>query len=78
MEEVVVLPGSNLSAKFVSVTQGGLLEGEEPGAGAAGGGAGAAAGGRGWVGAGAEAEIRGNMTKTDLNIGSNASKFNAV
>lgn len=39
----VVLPGSNLSAKFESITHGGLLE--EPGA--AGGGAGAAAGGRG-------------------------------
>lgn len=43
MVVVVVLPGSNLSAKLVSITQGGLLE--EPGA--AGGGAGAAAGGLG-------------------------------
>lgn len=42
-EVVVILLGSNLSAKLVSATQGGLLE--EPGA--AGAGAGAAADGRG-------------------------------
>lgn len=49
---VVVLPGSNLSAKLGSATQGGRLEGE----GAAGGGAAAAAaGGRGCGGAGAGA-----------------------
>lgn len=46
---VVVLLGSNLSAKLVSVTHGGLLEE----AGAAKGGAGTAAGRWGWVGAGA-------------------------
>lgn len=49
--EVVVLPGSNLSAKLGSATQGGRLEGE----GSAGGGAAAAAGGRGCSGAGAGA-----------------------
>lgn len=44
MVVVVVLPGSNFSAKLVSLTQGGLFEGEaEDG----GGGAGAATGGRG-------------------------------
>lgn len=53
---VVVLLGSNLSAKLLSVTQGGLLEE----AGAARGGAGAVAEGQGWggiwAGAGSGAE----------------------
>lgn len=45
MVVVVVLQGSNLSAKLESDTQGGLLE--EAGAAGVGAGAGAAAGGRG-------------------------------
>lgn len=51
MVVVVVLPGLNLSAKLVSVTQGGLLDE----LGAAGGGAGTVAGGRGWGGTAAGA-----------------------
>lgn len=70
VEVVVIFPGSNLSAKLVSVTQGGLLE-DAP---AARGGAAPAAGGRGWggsgpgagAGAGGEEKHLGPVTMTSV------------
>lgn len=67
---VVVLPGLNLSAKLVSITQGGLFE--EPGA--AGVGAGAAAGSRGWGGTAAGLGPGAEETQQEASVNINIAK----